>query len=388
MTARSGVNRNNVKTILTLFGTRPEIIKLAPVIWAIERSHDTLRSINVSSSQHTDLLRPFIHELDISIDHDLAVMMPGQTPNAVLARVLEALEPLLQAERPDLVLVQGDTTTAIAGALAAFYARIPVAHVEAGLRTGNRHSPFPEEMNRRLITQLADLHFAATPKNVEILLSEGVQKKSIVLTGNPVVDALQHILARSPASSSFSKFLDSFAGKRLIVLTTHRRENFGQVMSSHLKALRRFVGRHQDVELVFPVHPNPSVRAVVDAEFNGAERIHCVDPLKYDDFLHLLSRAWLVISDSGGVQEEAPSLGKPLLILRDTTERPEVIDCGIGRLVGHSGERLEEMLEATLLDKSWFDTAITTENPFGKGNAGEQIASAVVQFLSAGEGGV
>ncbi len=387
MTARSGANRNNVKTILTLFGTRPEIIKLAPVIWAIERSHDTLRSINVSSSQHTDLLRPFIHELDISIDHDLAVMMPGQTPNAVLARVLEALEPLLLAERPDLVLVQGDTTTAIAGALAAFYARIPVAHVEAGLRTGNRHSPFPEEMNRRLITQLADLHFAATPKNVEILLSEGVQKKSIVLTGNPVVDALQHILARSPASSSFSKFLDSFAGKRLIVLTTHRRENFGQVMSSHLKALRRFVGRHQDVELVFPVHPNPSVRAVVDAEFTGAERIHCVDPLKYDDFLHLLSRAWLVISDSGGIQEEAPSLGKPLLILRDTTERPEVIDCGIGRLVGHSGERLEEMLEATLLDKSWFDTANTTENPFGKGNAGEQIASAVVQFLTAGEGG-
>ena len=387
MTARSGVNRNNVKTILTLFGTRPEIIKLAPVIWAIERSHDTLRSINVSSSQHTDLLRPFIHELDISIDHDLAVMMPGQTPNAVLARVLEALEPLLQEERPDLVLVQGDTTTAIAGALAAFYARIPVAHVEAGLRTGNRHSPFPEEMNRRLITQLADLHFAATPKNVEILLSEGVQKKSIVLTGNPVVDALQHILARSPASSSFSKFLDSFAGKRLIVLTTHRRENFGQVMSSHLKALRRFVGRHQDVELVFPVHPNPSVRAVVDTEFTGAERIHCIDPLKYDDFLHLLSRAWLVISDSGGVQEEVPSLGKPLLILRDTTERPEVLDCGIGRLVGHSGERLEEMLEAALLDKSWFDTANTTENPFGKGNAGEQIASAVVQFLNAGEGG-
>ncbi len=230
MTARSGVNRNNVKTILTLFGTRPEIIKL-----------DILRSINVSSSQHTDLLRPFIHELDISIDHDLAVMSPGQTPNAVLARVLEALEPLLLAERPDLVLVQGDTTTAIAGALAAFYARIPVAHVEAGLRTGNRHSPFPEEMNRRLITQLADLHFAATLKNVEILLSEGVQKKCIVLTGNPVVDALQHILARSPASSSFSKFLDSFAGKRLIVLTTHRRENFGQVMSwDDIKMLNLF----------------------------------------------------------------------------------------------------------------------------------------------------
>ncbi len=179
MTARSGVNRNNVKTILTLFGTRPEIIKLAPVIWAIERSHDILRSINVSSSQHTDLLRPFIHELDISIDHDLAVMSPGQTPNAVLARVLEALEPLLLTERPDLVLVQGDTTTAIAGALAAFYARIPVAHVEAGLRTGNRHSPFPEEMNRRLITQLADLHFAATQKMLRFYFLKVFRKSAL-----------------------------------------------------------------------------------------------------------------------------------------------------------------------------------------------------------------
>ncbi len=373
---------SSTKTILTLFGTRPEIIKLAPVIRTIERRLDTWRSITVSSSQHTDLLQPFIREFDISIDHDLAVMTPGQTPNKVLGRVIEAIEPLLLADRPDLVLVQGDTTTAIAGALAAFYTRIPVAHVEAGLRTGNRYSPFPEEVNRRLITQIADLHFAATQDNVEILLAEGVHKKSIVLTGNPVIDALQHILARSTASPSLSKLLDSIANKRLIVLTAHRRENFGQVMTSHLRALRRFVGRHQDVELVFPVHPNPSVRAVVDAEFTGAERIHCIEPLEYADFLHLLSRAWLVVSDSGGVQEEAPSLGKPLLILRDTTERPEVLDCGVGRLVGHSGERLEEMLETSLIDNAWFEAVSTTENPFGKGDAGEKIASAITQFLA------
>ncbi|SFE53153.1 non-hydrolyzing UDP-N-acetylglucosamine 2-epimerase [Nitrosomonas sp. Nm166] len=388
MTIKSGSNRGTIKTILTLFGTRPEIIKLAPVIWAIERRRDIWRSVTVSSSQHTDLLRPFIREFGISIDHDLAVMTPGQTPNAVLARVIEAIEPLLLTERPDLVLVQGDTTTAIAGALAAFYARIPVAHVEAGLRTGNRYSPFPEEMNRRLITQLADLHFAATSNNVEILIAEGVQKNCIVLTGNPVVDALQHILARSTASPSLSKLLDSITNKRLIVLTTHRRENFGEVMSSHLKALRRFVERHQDIELVFPVHPNPSVRAVVDAEFTGAERVHCIEPLEYADFLHLLSRAWLVVSDSGGVQEEAPSLGKPLLVLRDTTERPEVLDCGIGRLVGHSGERLEEMLETALVDKTWLSIVSTTENPFGKGDAGEKIASAIEQFLTAGEGDI
>lgn len=373
---------SNTKTILTLFGTRPEIIKLAPVIRAIERRLDTWRSITVSSSQHTDLLQPFIREFDISIDHDLAVMTHGQTPTGVLGRVIEAIEPLLLADRPDLVLVQGDTTTAIAGALAAFYTRIPVAHVEAGLRTGNRYSPFPEEINRRLITQIADLHFAATQDNVEILLAEGVHKKSIALTGNPVIDALQHILARSTASPSLSKLLDSITDKRLIVLTAHRRENFGQVMTSHLRALRRFVGRHQDVELVFPVHPNPSVRAVVDAEFTGAERIHCIEPLEYADFLHLLSRAWLVVSDSGGVQEEAPSLGKPLLILRDTTERPEVLDCGVGRLVGHSGERLEEMLETSLIDNAWFEAVSTTENPFGKGDAGEKIASAIMQFLA------
>ena len=371
-----------IKTILTLFGTRPEIIKLAPVIWAIGRHSDVLRSITVSSSQHTDLLRPFIHEFGINIDHDLAVMTPGQTPSGVLVRVVEALERLFLVERPDLILVQGDTTTATAGALAAFYTRIPVAHVEAGLRTGNRHSPFPEEMNRRLITQLADLHFAATSKNVEILLTEGIQKKSIVLTGNPVIDALQHILAHSSASTPLSKLLDSISNKRLIVLTTHRRENFGQVMTSHLKALRRFIERHEDIELIFPVHPNPSVRKVVDTEFIGLERIHCIEPLDYIDFLHLLSRAWIIVSDSGGVQEEAPSLGKPLLILRDTTERPEVLDCGVGRLVGHSGEHLEEMLEATIADKSWFEAASKVDNPFGKGDAGEKIASAIIKFFA------
>lgn len=190
----SALKSTNKKTILTLFGTRPEIIKLAPVIWAIEKRSDIWRSVTVSSSQHTDLLRPFIRDLKINIDHDLAVMTPGQTPNAVLSRVVDAIEPIFTKEKPDLIIVQGDTTTAIAGALAGFYARIPVAHVEAGLRTGNRHSPFPEEMNRRLISQLADIHFAATDENIKILLSEGIRKETIVLTGNPVVDALHHIL--------------------------------------------------------------------------------------------------------------------------------------------------------------------------------------------------
>ncbi len=378
----SALKSTNKKTILTLFGTRPEIIKLAPVIWAIEKRSDIWRSVTVSSSQHTDLLRPFIRDLKINIDHDLAVMTPGQTPNAVLSRVVDAIEPIFTKEKPDLIIVQGDTTTAIAGALAGFYARIPVAHVEAGLRTGNRYSPFPEEMNRRLISQLADIHFAATDENIKILLSEGIRKETIVLTGNPVVDALHHILKNSQCSEKLSKFLQQVKGKRLLVLTTHRRENFGQVMSSHLKALRKFIERHKDIELVFPVHPNPSVRAAVNVEFANIDRIHCIDPLEYADFLHLLSHAWLIASDSGGVQEEAPSLGKPLLVLRDTTERPEVLACGVGRLVGHSGERLEEMLEEAIKDKSWFEKVLQIQNPFGKGNAGEQIASAIDNYFA------
>ena len=372
----------SVKTILTLFGTRPEVIKLAPVIWALERRSERWRSVQVSSSQHSDLLRPFARDLGVRIDHDLAVMTPGQAPSGVLARVVSGLEPVFTAERPDLVLVQGDTTTAIAGALAAFYAHIPVGHVEAGLRTGDRNSPFPEEMNRRLITTLADFHFAATARNVETLRGEGVAAERIVHTGNPVVDALQRIVATSTPSRALSSLLDGLAGQRVIALTTHRRENFGEVMASHLGALRRFVERHPETALVFPVHPNPAVRAVAQAELGGAERIHCIDPLEYADFAHLLARCWLVASDSGGVQEEAPSLGKPVLILRDTTERPEVLECGVGRLVGHSGARLEEMLERALVDEAWFETVRSARSPFGDGNSGERIAEAIESFLA------
>ena len=370
-----------MKTVLTLFGTRPEIIKLAPVVWAIELRSSAWRSIVVSSSQHTDLLKPFTRDLAVRIDHDLAVMTPRQTPADVLARVVSALGPVFAAERPDLVLVQGDTTTALAGAMAAFYARIPVGHVEAGLRTGDRHSPFPEEMNRRLITRLADLHFAATTRNVEILRGEGVAEAAIVLTGNPVVDALQHILATARPSAALVGLLDSLAGLRIVALTTHRRENFGEVMAGHLQALRRFVARHPEVAVVFPVHPNPAVRAATAAAFGGVKRIHCIDPLEYADFVYLLSRAWLVASDSGGVQEEAPSLGKPVLVMRDTTERPEVLECGVGRLVGHSGERLETMLEEALSDRAWIETVSRVRNPFGAGDAGERIVTAIERYF-------
>lgn len=371
-----------MKTILTLFGTRPEVIKLAPVVHALEARPRHWRTVNVSSSQHTDLLYPFARRLAVRIDLDLAVMTPGQTPSEVLARVLSGLDPLLAAQRPDLVLVQGDTTTALAGALAAFHRGIPVGHVEAGLRSGNPMSPFPEEMNRRLVTRLARYHFAATHTNAKTLTAEGVPEHRIVITGNPVVDSLHAILKNHEPSSRLNEALAPFKGLRLIALTTHRRESFGSAMEGFLAALRRFVERHEDLALVFPMHPNPAVRAAAKAALSGAPRVLRLDPLEYPDFIQLLSRAWLIVSDSGGVQEEAPTLGKPLLVLRENTERPEVLDCGVGRLVGNSPARLETLLEEALLDADWFERARTSPNPFGAGDSGLRIASAIERLLA------
>ena len=371
-----------LKTILTLFGTRPEVIKLAPVVHALEAAPKHWRTINVSSSQHTDLLYPFARRLAVRIDRDLAVMTPGQTPNEILARVLAGLDPILAAERPDLVLVQGDTTTALAGALAAFHRGIPVAHVEAGLRSGNAMSPFPEEMNRRLVTRLSRYHFAATRTNAETLMAEGVPEHWIVMTGNPVVDSLHAILKDHEPSARLNEVLAPLKCLRLIALTTHRRESFGSTMEGHLSVLRRFVERHEDLALVFPVHPNPAVRAAAEAALSGAPRVLRLDPLEYPDFIQLLSRAWLIVSDSGGVQEEAPTLGKPLLVLRENTERPEVLDCGVGRLVGNSPARLESLLEEALVDAAWFERARTAPNPFGAGDSGQRIAAAIERLLA------
>jgi UDP-N-acetylglucosamine 2-epimerase (non-hydrolysing) len=365
---------------VVLFGTRPEVIKLAPVVAALER-RSSLSVVNVSSSQHRELLRPFAAGFGVRLDHDLDLMRPSQTPTDVCARVLSAFDRVIEAERPDLVLVQGDTTTALAGALAAFHRQVPVGHVEAGLRTGSPASPFPEEMNRRLITRLAARHFAATARNVASLREEGVPEKDIVLTGNPVVDALQGILADGRPSPALRELLGRLRGQRLIALTTHRRESFGAVMTAHLAALRRFVEKHPDLALVFPVHPNPGVRRAAARVLEGAERVWLLDPLDYADFIHLLSEAWLLVSDSGGVQEEAPTLGKPLLVLRENTERPEAVDCGVARLVGTDSDGLEMLLERVHDDRSWFDHAAQADNPFGRGDAGERIAASVEEFL-------
>lgn len=366
-------------TVLTVFGTRPEVIKLAPVIAELER-HRAFRTVNVSSGQHTDLLSPFVKLFGVRVDHDLSVMRPDQSLSQLFARVLTELDPLLAAVRPDAVLVQGDTTTAVAAALAAFHRGIPVGHVEAGLRTADPLSPFPEEMNRRLVTRVARWHFAGTANHRRTLRREGVPRENVVLTGNPVVDALKYVGTATAPSTRLQAILDATGGLKRVVLTTHRRESFGSVLEGNLLALRAFVETHPDTALVFPVHPNPCVRAVAGAVLAGRERIHLTDPLDYPDFIGLLSKAWLIASDSGGVQEEAPSLGVPLLVLRESTERPEAIDAGCAELAP-TPDALAVMLERKYAVCAQ-DSGRPGRNPFGDGRAARRIVRALARHLN------
>jgi UDP-N-acetylglucosamine 2-epimerase (non-hydrolysing) len=369
--------------VLTLFGTRPEAIKLAPVIKHLESFGSGIRTINVSSSQHTHLLYPLLELFDIRVDHDLRTMEPDQTPNQVCARVMSGLDPILLDESPDLILVQGDTTTAMAGAIAGFNRKISVGHVEAGLRSGDVLSPFPEEMNRRVITSVASYHFAATKRNRITLLGEGVASERIFVTGNPVVDSLNTILTSAEPSNLAKRLLESTEGKRRLVLTTHRRESFGEKMAANLRCIRRFVDAHIDVVVFFPVHPNPSVADQAAMILADHPRIHLLEPLEYTDFIFLLAHCWLIVSDSGGVQEEAPTLGKPVLILRENTERLEAIDSGVARLVGGDAEQLYSMMLEAYAQGSWIESVKTISNPFGRGDSGAAIANAVVEIVSA-----
>jgi UDP-N-acetylglucosamine 2-epimerase (non-hydrolysing) len=366
------------RKVLVILGTRPEVIKLAPVIRALA---PRLATVVVASGQHAALLYLLAEQLGVRFDHDIGAMQPNQTPNALCARILAALDDIVVREAPGLVLVQGDTTTALAGALAAFHRRIPIGHVEAGLRSGQAMNPYPEEMNRRLIGQLATYHFAATSRNRDALLAEGVDPACVFVTGNPVVDSLKAALRRAAGTNGLGEVLDRTGGRRCIVLTTHRRESFGAHMAANLAALRAFIDRHADVALIFPVHPNPAV-ARAAACLAGHPRAHLIEPLGYDAFVALLTRAWVIVSDSGGIQEEAPTLGKPLLVLRETTERPEVLECGIARLTGGRPERLTAMLEDLYATGGWGAPSAGTENPFGTGTSGPQIAEIIARLLS------
>ncbi|HEV7644406.1 MAG TPA: UDP-N-acetylglucosamine 2-epimerase (non-hydrolyzing) [Pyrinomonadaceae bacterium] len=372
------------KKILILFGTRPEVIKFAPIVKELKAQSQYFQTVTVSTGQHTDLLKPFLKIFDIRPDFDLNVMSANQTPSDVCAKVMSAMDKILAEEKPDVVLVQGDTSSALAGAMAAFHRKIPVGHVEAGLRSGNPLSPFPEEMNRRLISQVAKFHFAATDHNCETLISEGFDPENIFVTGNPVVDSLRSILRDFEPGEAIKSLLAETDGLKRVLLTTHRRESFGEVMAGNLTALRHFVEKHEDICLFFPVHPNPAVREAARAVLSEHPRIYLIDPLDYADFIHVLANAWLIVSDSGGVQEEAPSLGKPLLVLRENTERPEALWSGVARLVGNDPAEFARMLEENYDDTgddSWIASVKKVANPFGDGTAAEKIAGILKNTL-------
>lgn len=362
-----------------MLGTRPEVVKLAPVVRALRARAPAVRV--AFTSQHRELARGIGDVFDLRADFDLDIMTAAQQPHQVAARVQEGLQGVMAEVRPALVMVQGDTTTAMAAAMAAFYGKIPVAHVEAGLRTNDPYNPFPEEMNRRLITRLAVLHFAATHANRRALLAEGVADAAIHVTGNPVIDAVEWILADRGAELLEVARDVSRRGNRILLLTTHRRENFGAPQAAILRAVGSIVEMFPDVEVVFPVHPNPVVRAAVAEHLPVHPRIHRLGPLEYPAFINLLSASHLVLTDSGGLQEEAPALGKPTLVLRTTTEREEMIAAGSGLLVGIEQDAIVAAAAALLSDDAAYSAMATPRFPFGEGGASERIAAVVADWL-------
>lgn len=356
--------------VLTVFGTRPEAIKMAPVVTELRRRG--VEQLVCVTAQHREMLDQVNALFGIRADIDLDLMRPGQRLEDLTARILVAMGEVLQREKPDLVLVHGDTTTAFATALAAFYRDMPVGHVEAGLRTYNRHQPFPEETNRAFIGHMGTLHFAPTPRARDNLLSERVAPEGILVTGNTSIDALLHMSARVRPEDAPVRVP---AGRRAILLTAHRRESFGAPMEEAFQALRRIVERLPDVELVYPVHPNPHVLEPAHRLLGGHARIHLIEPQPYLAFVALMKQAELIITDSGGIQEEAPSLGKPVLVLRDVTERPEAVEAGTVRLVGTHAERIEQAIATLLHDGEERERMTRAINPYGDGHAATRIVS-------------
>jgi len=362
------------------FGTRPEAIKLAPVIHELARHPKEFEPTALVTAQHRHMLDQVLRVFDIRPDHDLDLMRPGQSLADVTVGVLRGVERVLRRVRPDMVMVQGDTTSALAAALAAFYQQIPVGHVEAGLRTRDKYSPYPEEMNRRLVSSLADLHFAPTRTARENLLREGVPRGRIHVTGNTVVDALKAM--RRSRVAWYVPVLDKIAPEqRVILVTAHRRESFGPGFESICHALRMIVERNPHVEVVYPVHLNPNVRKPVRRILGGVSRVHLIKPLDYLPFVRLMERSYLILTDSGGIQEEAPALGKPVLVMRDVTERPEAVEAGTAKLVGTDAETIVTATERLLCVGAAYRKMARARNPFGDGRASARIAGALQRFL-------
>lgn len=366
-------------SVLVIFGTRPEAIKLFPVIHALQ-AVPGLTTRTCVTAQHRGLLDQVLGIAEITPDIDLDLMEPGQTLDRLTARLLTSLGEVMDAEKPDRVIVQGDTATAMVGALAAYYRRVPVSHVEAGLRSGDIYHPFPEEVNRRIVAPIADQHFAPTQTAADALLRENIAAATIHVTGNTVIDALLATQAKLDADPALGAGLDDlvarFTGKRIVLVTTHRRENFGGGMENIARAIRRIAAR-DDVAVIFPVHPNPNVVSVMDTVLGDQPNIARIDPLDYPHFVRALGLCHIVLTDSGGVQEEAPALGKPVLVMRETTERPEGVTAGTAKLIGTDENRIVSEIFTLLDDNAAHQAMARAHNPFGDGHASAKIAKVV-----------
>lgn len=365
--------------VMTIFGTRPEAIKMAPLVKELEANSDKIESIVCVTAQHRSMLDQVLDIFDIKPDYDLNIMKDRQTLIEIVTRSLEGLDKVMKETKPDIVLVHGDTSTTFVGSLAAFYNQISVGHVEAGLRTYNKYFPYPEEVNRRITGVIADMHFAPTERNENNLLSEKVNPNDIFVTGNTVIDALNTTVRDDYEFKDETLKNMNWSSRKVIVMTAHRRENLGKPLENICTAVRDIVEKYEDVEVVYPVHLNPAVRETVFSILGNHDRIKLIEPVNADELHNAIKRGYLVLTDSGGLQEEAPSLGKPVLVLRNETERPEAVDAGTVKIAGIEKENIFNMTETLLTDKDEYDKMAKAVNPYGDGHASERIVKAIIE---------
>lgn len=365
-----------MKKIMTIFGTRPEAIKMAPLVKALEKDAE-LEPVVVVTAQHREMLDSVLNTFDITPCHDLNIMKSGQTLSDITSKSMVLLEEVIKKESPDMVLVHGDTVTTFSGSLAAFYNQLPIGHVEAGLRSYDKYSPFPEEMNRQMVGVMADLHFAPTFNAAKNLLDEGKSSNNVVITGNTAIDAMNYTIN----DNYTSQIIDKHRNKKFILLTAHRRENIGQPMINVFKAVRKLINQYEDLALVYPVHMNPRVRELAEAYLGHHDRIELIEPLDVIDFHNFAKHAYLIMTDSGGIQEEAPSLHKPVLVLRDSTERPEGVEAGTLRVIGTNEDSVYEETKRLLDDKQLYKHMSEANNPYGDGNASNRIVNHIKYYF-------
>lgn len=360
--------------VMTVFGTRPEAIKMAPLVKELKKRKE-VECIVCVTAQHREMLDQVLETFDIVPDYDLNIMQKGQTLTDITVRALKGLEDVIKEVKPNIVLVHGDTTTTFAGALAAFYNQTDIGHVEAGLRTYDKYSPYPEEMNRQMVSSLSDMNFAPTKLSADNLIKEGKKKENIFITGNTVIDAMSTTISDDYQNEVF----DWVGNDRMILLTAHRRENIGDSMRSIFKAVKRIVTEFPDVKVVYPIHKNPIVREIANEIFGDCDKVKLIEPLEVFDFHNFMNKSYIILTDSGGVQEEAPALGKPVLVLRNTTERPEGIEAGTLKLTGTDEETIYEETKKLLTSKKEYEVMSKASNPYGDGHASERITDEIIK---------